>query len=44
MFHTNTLAVIKATPGTARALQIARSDAAFQRFLDQALGLEGDRV
>ena len=44
MDHTNTLAVIKATPAAARALQVARTDAAFQRFLDQALGLEGDRV
>ncbi|MDK7586219.1 hypothetical protein QP575_10330 [Alcaligenes faecalis subsp. phenolicus] len=29
---------------TNAALQVARTDAAFQRFLDQALGLEGDRV
>lgn len=40
MSHSNPFTLTR----TNAALRIARSDAAFQRFLDQALGLEGDRV
>lgn len=40
MDHTNTLAVIKATPAAACALQVARTDVAFQRFLGYIMGVQ----